>query len=354
MFGVDQMLYNKILSRIYDTSFFLTEYFNRDIVSKFFAPNFENTEFMSSCFYEVLQNISPIPKFLSPLFYCEQDASTPFSSFLMKNSAKSFYSIDSLDSFIDRIKLGRDDLFKQTVNTLFKDYHSSTPRSLADTGYIEAINELPLSSEFKLQVALLFGNFDFAMDELVTHIRMIYREIDKLHNKYDNDTASAYEKVRSGSISQYIEYFDLKPDQIKKAEISVSLLDQYVMYHAGDRFRSFLLLGAKHEENFSDKYSSVDASADMFIITCGSDIRMKMIHALIINTEMTSSQIAKYIDCPATTLIRHLEVLISNNIFYVSKREGIKIYYRLNTKFLRHVKANIDDFFEKMLASNEQ
>jgi len=156
------MLYNKTLSRIYDTSFFLTEYFNRDIVSKFFAPNFENTEFMSSCFYEVLQNISPIPKFLSPLFYCEQDASTPFSSFLMKNSAKNYmFTIDERVELVKKVTTRFDNVDVDTTNLLLAEYAKKYEGAVVVKG-LRAVSDF----EYEFQIALINKKMNPELDTL--------------------------------------------------------------------------------------------------------------------------------------------------------------------------------------------
>jgi len=344
------MQYNNTLSRIYDTICFLMEYFNRDNADK----NFEEADHASPYFYEILQNITPIPKVLSPLFHMEQDMSTPFSNIFINSPETQLRSISSLDDFIKQIRNSKLSLSRKTIDMIFSAHHLTPVHQLSPASdpanFVESINSLPLSSDFKLQIALLFSNFDYAIEDLITHIKLIYRETDRLHTKHDSEVSSVFSNIRTTGTKPYAEYFGIDSSILKNADISISLLNRSAMHCIKDRHKSLLLLGLEHEAKLTDKYRDDDDSADMFIITCGSEIRMKIIHALLTNIEMNSTQIAKHIGCPATTLIRHLEVLISNNIIYVSKREGIRIFYKLNSKFLRRVKINMDEFFDRIIA----
>jgi Transcriptional regulators len=342
------MIYTTNIGKIYDSIFFLVEYFNKDFVESEFTKIYDDTSMMVACYNEIKQNITDIPNLLSPMFYINNGMASPFSSFF---SNKIDVQSDDMDSFITKIKSNPDLLYKKVVDCFFTGC-SNSDTMLTPGEYINELESLPLTVEFKLQIALLFGNFNYAVDILSDTLKIIYDEVNKLHERHAKDIQFEFERIQTeNNLQLYKNHIKYDLNLFETTSVSISLLNQYIILTNRKSNHLFMLLGLKHEESISDKYDDAHVTADSFIITCGSDIRMKIIRALIENKEMTSSQMAKYIGCPPTTLIRNIDAMQSSGIIFISKHEGLQIFYKLNIKLLNRIKVNIDELFQSMLKS---
>lgn len=213
---------------------------------------------------------------------------------------------------------------------------------LAPGNYIEAINNIDLSPDFKLQLSLLFGNFSYAMSVLATWMKKIYCIVDELHTERKREISQEWEQIQNSSnLELYVN--ELAYDPSTPTCVSISLLQQYLLYIGEtSEHTTMLLLGLRHETAVLDNFDESKATAENFMLTCGNEIRWNIVKALIANNEMTASQIARYLDISVTTMIRHLSPMNSSGIIYVSNREKLQIYYKLNDKLIRKIKIDLD------------
>ena len=345
------MIYNSEPGRIYDTIFFFIEYFNEKEIDKDYIKIYEDTRFMVECFERVKSEAGKIPKLLSPFFCIADDRTSPVSSFF---SRQIDFRIDTIDSFILKLSTNVNSLYQNTVDNIFNHYAKGEDRKLMPAidpaDYVEAINDLDLPLDFKFQASLLLGNFNYAVSVLAVSMKKIYELVRKLHSEHKREITMEFEQIQSKTNARlYDSALQYGSEVLGNAVISISLLNQYYIYRHTYSDSNAILFGYKHEEKLKDKFDKAKATAENFLITCGSDVRVKIIKALIENGEMTTSQIAKYIDSPVTTLIRHISLLQENGIIYVSNRDRLQIFYRLNKPILRKVKVSIDDLFSNIL-----
>jgi DNA-binding transcriptional ArsR family regulator len=248
-----------------------------------------------------------------------------------------------------------DILYQEIVSDIFPDYAKGESRkmmpAIAPANYIEAINAIDLPIDFKLQISLFFGNFNYAVSVLAIYLKRVYLLVDELYNEYKREIALEYDQIQSTvNLELYKNKLQCDEEYINNASVSVSLLNQYIVYEKKSTENELvLLLGLRHEEVISEHVDESKGTAENFILTCGSEVRMKIVKVLIDKKEMTSSQIAKYIDIPVTTMIRHISTLQKNGIIYVSRRDKLQIFYRLNDKLLRRIKIDIDNMFSNIL-----
>ncbi len=350
------MIYNPTIGKIYDSIFFLVEYFNKDLVSSEFKKIYGDTSMMTACYEEVEKTIPEIPKLLSPLFYMYNGMTSPIASFFTNQLD---FQCDDIDSFINRIRKNSDILYQKTSDSIFSNYSNASNRKLIPLltpgEYINELDSLTLPAEFKLQIALLLGNFNYAIGVLSDTLKNIYDEVNKLHENHAKNLLFAFEHIQTeNNLQLYKNAIQYDKDLYDTTSVSVSLLNHYLIYYKIKSNNFFMLLGLKHEDSISDKYDESKSTAENFIITCGSEIRMKMIRTLIENKEMTSTQMAKYIGCPNTTLIRNIDAMENGGIIYISRHEGLQIFYKLNIKLLRRIKMDIDGLFEQLFTNGGQ
>ena len=348
------MNYNVNVSKIYDTIFFFVEYYNQSLIKEDYKRLYDDTSSMFLYYDEVKNRMPEFSEILLPLFWINNNMATPVSAFFSRHLD---FQNDDIDSFIKKIKKDSDALYQNVIDSIFFNYSNLDNKKLMPVltpgEYVDALNSLPLSPEMKLQVALLFGNFNYAIDLLAESMRKVYSEIEILHERHLKDILFEFDRIKSdNNICLYEKALQYDKQRYDTTSVSVSLLNQYIIFNMRKDNNFFMLLGLKHEESLTDKYDECKATADNFIITFGSEIRMKILRALIENKEMTSSQMAKYIGCPPTTLIRHIDSLCNSDLIYFSKREGLQIFFKLNIKLLRRIKMDIDDIF-KLLLSDE-
>lgn len=328
---------NQTPAKIYDTIFFFIEYFNPKDIESGFTNVYDDTSFMLSCYEQVKAEVEDIPGYLSPLFLSPNGTVSPMSQF---RSDYFDFENDNIDSFIVKIITNSDQIKDRTYNQVFGKSESKN--------YLEAIQSLDAPLEFKLQVSLLFGNFDYAIKTLTVLLKRVYLSVEKLNKKYEREIASRFEQIQSQvNIRAYQNFLKYDVSRIDSTEVSVCMLNQYVVYHVDTPKNFFMILGYKHEETFEKKANNVDIiSPEQFILCCGNELRLKMLNAFCKHGELTTSQISQILDCPVTTTIRHINILSNNTLIFISKRDGLQIFYKINAVLFKKMKEKIDILFD--------
>ena len=339
--------------KIYDTIFFFIEYFNRHEIDNNYIKAFDNSELMLECYQYVEKKARAVPKLLRPLFYIEGKRVSPISVFFSNHFD---FENDDIDTFILKLTTNSDVIYQNTADCVFDLYEKCSNKKimpmLAPGNYIEAINDIDLPSDFKLQLSLLFGNFSYAMSLLAAWMKKVYCIIDELHSERKREISLEWEQIQSASNTElYVNKLAYEPKA--PACVSISLLQQYLLFINENSAHTTMLLGLKHETAILDNYDESKATAENFILTCSNEIRWKIIKALVANKEMTASQIARYLDIPVTTMIRHLSHMHENGIIYVSNREKLQIYYKLNDKLIRKIKIDLDAILDLIIYSRK-
>lgn len=182
--------------------------------------------------------------------------------------------------------------------------------------YIDALEKLDVPLEQKLQISMLFGDFDHAIKVLTPILKQVYLSVEKLNQKYEREILSRFGQIQSDTnIRAYENFLKYDKSRFDSTEISICLLNQYVICHADRADKFFMMLGYRHEESIERQSESTDAiSVEQFILCCGNELRLRMIKAFCEHEELTSSQLAQILDCPVTTTIRHTNMLCENNL----------------------------------------
>lgn len=330
---------NQTAAKIYDTIFFFIEYFNPKEIENSFINVYESTDFMISCYDQVKSDLGNVPSYLSPLFLYNGDSS-PMSNFHSENYDPDG---DNIDSFIIKLITNSDKLKVKVREQVFGSSESSN--------YIDALEKLDIPLEQKLQISMLFGDFDHAIKVLTPILKQVYLSVEKLNQKYEREILSRFGQIQSDTnIRAYENFLKYDKSRFDSTEISICLLNQYVIRHADRADKFFMVLGFKHEETLAKRADNYDTiTPDQFILCCGNELRLRMIKAFCEHEELTSSQLAQILDCPVTTTIRHTNMLCENNLIFISRREGLQIFYRLNLKLFRAMKEQINNLFNTII-----
>lgn len=328
------MKYCPEIGKISDTLFYCLEYFNGDVVKDTIIPRYTDASFMIDCYQEISENVRTLPTILSPFFYCQAQTPAAISTFFIEQVD---FEHDTIDSFIKKITSKSDILYSKILATVFPNDQTSDTRSIvpliAPESYIEALNDSIYSHDFKLQVALLFGHFSYAISVLTEQLRCVYTHIDALHKKNTDKLDIVVNQIQSDKNAKL--YDQLLDFDVTECCFSVSLLNQYTtqtfMSHGNN---IGLLLGFNHEDDLHLQYDEKNIDLRQLLIAVGNDTRYSILQILMENKELTASSIAKMLNLPPTTALRHVELLYDNNVLYISRRSGLQIFYRINYDIL--------------------
>ena len=350
------MKFNPNIGKIYDSVFFFYEYYNSDDIERDFYNKYDDHEFMMRCYSQIKESITP-PEFLRPLFYCNKSSSTIISEFFAEEID---FSTDTIDSFCDKLLRSVDILYQRTLDRIFSDYQKDKTKaiypSVAPAGYLEAINNLKMDAEFKLQVSLLIGNFSYAISAFTGLLKNTYLHVDLLHRKYQQEIDQEFVQIQCESNRKlYEEEFQYGTEQYDDAIIGISLLNQIILMDSGKEEKSInLLLGLKHEMALDSTRQFQTLTLTQFLVACGNDFRLKILYAISEAGEMTLSQLSKALKTSPTTLLRHVEVLLDNRIIYIHRRDGLQIFYKVNSKAFLYMTPHIESFMKTMSNITEE
>lgn len=350
------MEFNPNIGKIYDSVFFFYEYYNSDVIERDFYNKYDDHEFMMRCYSQIKESITP-PEFLRPLFYCGKLNSTLISDFF---SEEADFSTDTIDGFCDKLLQSVDILYQRTLERIFSDYQKDKVKaifpSVAPSGYLDAINSLKMDAEFKLQVSLLIGNFSYAISAFTGLLKSTYMHVDLLHRKYQKEIDEEFVQIQSESNRKlYEKEFQYSTEQYDDAIIGISLLNQFILMDSVKEEESInLLLGIRHEMALDSTRTFRTLTLTQFLVACGNDFRLKILYAISEAGEMTLSQLSKLLKTPPTTLLRHVEALLNVRIIYIHRRDGLQIFYKVNSKAFLYMTPHIESFMKTMSNSTEE
>ncbi len=318
------------IGKIYDTLFFCIRYFNEQTV-EFMINNYSDTSFMSECYQEINAEFPSLPPVFQPLFYFKNQSSSALSGFFVEYVD---YKEETIDSFLNKITEKSDIIYAKAFDSLFPAY--SDTQDSVHNDYFDALERSDYSDNFKLQIALLFGNFSHVISMLTEQLLQIYRAVERLHKKNSSILSDAHKQINTRRNVQIYNQMLRIGDCVHsdKYYCSVSLLHQYITLLTYTDGTQGILLGYRHEEAISSLLKERDIDFRKLLVAIGNDTRLEIIKALEEQKELTATEIAKVIDVPLTTVLRHTYILYNSGVLFVSKKKGLQIFYRININLL--------------------
>ena len=330
---------NQTAAKIYDAIFFFIEYFNPKEIESNFINAYDDTSFMTSCYEQVKSEVETIPDYLSPLFLCRDNVTSPVSQFRSEHFDP---DNDNIDSFIVKLITDSDKLRAKVYEQVFG--------SSVSGNYIDALEALDAPVEYKLRVSMLFGDFDHAIKVLTPILKQVYLSVEKLNKKYEREIISRFEQIQSAAnIRTYQNFLKYDESRFDSTEVSICLMNQYIVFSGEKDKRSFMILGYKHEESIAKHFNDTSIiNVEQFIVCCGNELRLRMIKEFCKYSELTTSQLAQVLDCPITTTIRHINQLRDYNLIFISKRDGLQIFYKLNIKLFKKMQRQLNSLLDSI------
>ncbi len=349
------MKYQSEIGKIYDTLFFCIEYFNEQAVKDTITNRFEDTSFMDKCYQEVNESVPSLPPILKPLFLYQNQTPTVMIAFF-KNYID--YQNDTIHTFLQKITEHSDFIYSKTLSTLFPEVSDIVEETVtplpAPESFIRTLNESNYSEDFKLQISLLFGNFNYALSLLTEQLVLIFQAVDRLHHKYVAMLDDAYKEIHSErNLKLYSKVLGTDiSHQTDEYNCTIAFLNQYIALLIISEDFHGLLLGIHYEEDLSFRLNEKNIDVRQLLIAVGNDTRLTILQVLAEQHEMTASAIARIINTPLTTVLRHIEILYGSGAVFISKKSGLKIFYRLNDHLLKNAFKIMNNRIGEL--SNEQ
>ncbi len=339
------MNYKSDIGKIYDTIFFFLEYFNKTEVEDKYIKLYDDTDFMVECYREVADMMNDVPAILQPFFYMRDGVRSPITSFF---ATQIDIRNDNFESFIAKIKANPNVLLEFVWNRIFE--KTTTESDGTASNYADILPKMYLPIEFKFNISLLLGNFEYGMSVLTENLCNAYICVEKLHKRYEAELQCKYRQIKSPENTKALhDELEYELDDYETTTISICLLHQYVvLYKYCASHDSYFMFGFKYEESMDERSDEIDKNLSQFFIGCGNELRLKIIDILIERDEVTTAQLSEIMGCSNTTITRHISVLYDNRIVNVSKRQGMKIYYKLNKKFIKVMQEKINKMFERL------
>lgn len=325
------------IGKIYDTLFFCIELFNEDEIKETVKKGFTDTSFMDECYYEIKEKTFALPHILEPIFLYRNQVPTAITDFFWEYID---FENDNIDTFLMKIVSKSGVLYSKIVDIIFPNTQNSdggiVSPLMAPESYIGALAASDYPDSLKLQISLMFGNYNYAVSLLVEQLRLIYKQVDLLHQKYAGKLDVEIEQIQSErNVQLYEQLFSVNIlDPNEHAIISMSLLNQYLTQFVSKNNNWGILLGFNHEEDLNRCFDEQNINLRELLVAIGNDIRISVIQTLMKEDELTVSSISKIIDIPLTTVLRHIEILYNSGALYISRRSGLQIFYRINYNLL--------------------
>lgn len=341
------MKYRSIPAILYDSIYYLITHFVKNDLSTS-SKNIAEYSEVSDILEKISASVEEPPLILSPFFACKDGGVSILSLFFRKNVD---FESETLDSFVEKLRLRSDLLYQDCIAYIFEEYENNSGSKvvpiLSPGKYIDAIQRMNASPEFKLQVALLLGNFAYAVEILIENIRLVYAEVEKVYAENAEILIRKYESIHSDEeIAFLAEKIKYDKRHINTTTTSVTLLNQSLVYVDETDNGAFLMLGLQYKEQYQNPSYIGNTELIDFIIACGSKLRMKMLQGLAEEKEMTLSAFAKYVGSSPTTVIRNLRILEDSGIIGISRKEAQQIFYKVDMDMLKRVKYNFNRFID--------
>ncbi len=334
--------------KIYDSICFLIEYFNGSPIYKEASDKYD-ASFSLQCYNELAGLVDfEIPRFLAPFFHykCHEGVESPVSTFFAHTK---WHCYATIDSFGLELSSRSDFLYEIVFERIFESQLQEDESSVSTEKYISMLNNSDYPADYKMNLALVFGNFSYAVMKLISALKNVYEKIELLHSRYANQLEAAADFFSSNHTAVFRQLN--KPDIDENFEYAVCLINQFVVYTSYHKNLPKVIIGCSVNKRIGVPISNI--SPEKFIAVCGSEIRLKIIRAINENGRATCTQIAKAIGCPVTTLTRHLNTLVGSSIIFIAEQEKTNIYYKINTDMFIDMKAKINELINSIINNSE-
>lgn len=339
------------IGMIYDTLFSCTFYYSKTEIRQALGSRYNIIDELFKKFNPSFPNL---PDILGPYFLYNDKRTSAIINFFDEQID---FKTDNIDIFCKKIIAKSDVLYTKIVENFFlTDSISSRPilPNIAPESFIRALIKSDYSSEIKLQLALLFGNFNYSLMLLVENIQRVYGIIELLHKNNEAAIIDYYLSVNEGKYSRlYESIFSIQVDNLP-TYIALSYLNPFIVHFIHKDGIQEAIIGMKHEETLQLMITKSEVDLRMVLTALGNDTRLSILNSLQKHEEMTCADIARDISQPTTTVLRHVEVLFQRGLIYISKKSGLQVFYKINYSLLSNAIALMSEKIGGILHENDK
>lgn len=339
------MIFNIEIGKIYDTIFLGVLQFHKKALFERLDDFLIDRKWFDRLNAELTdlncETEESLPEILSPFFLCSKAGNCALTAFF---TGKIDYAQDTFNSFLEKLKTNSDLLFAKLMDAIFPDRPFGNPSSLTlplDTEIlIKALNEASYSQEVKLQIALLFGNYPYALALLVKHLQLLYKQIDALYSAHENEIAHAAEEMQQRrNLTLYEQVYTQFTSKAFRKELpfynSISLLHSLLFYLASNGTSYLLISGIQHEDALRFATRQNDDLRSI-LLAIGNDTRLSILKVLSEQGEMTSADVARALGIAPSAAFTHMDILFQKGILSFVRRQGLRMFYKINYPVLRN------------------
>ena len=329
------MKYTDMPGAIYDTDYWFIAYFNPE------TREYRNT----AAYEEIKANLPKVPEVFAPLFSLFDGGACAFSRFFCDSFD---FCDDDGESFARKINERRTRLYELTLERLFCLDGGSIPKTPSET--VDAIKALSYDDGVKLNISCLLFDFDRVASLLAEWFIKVYEKVRAYHERRAEGIKARYELIASDEgFRRYEALLKFDRESFDGAFVSISLLNTEIVYCSHRSPDALYLLLGENSVDLSDDERKTEAeAADGLLLALGNKTRVGIFRALCRHGEMNLTELAAALGCPMTTLCRNIEILSDNGIIYISRRQGLKIYYRLNAKQIKRAAGALKQMFDSI------
>jgi ArsR family transcriptional regulator, arsenate/arsenite/antimonite-responsive transcriptional repressor len=327
---------------IYDLIGVFTLHFNKN----FYQSNFTNKNKTDSDieFYDrIISEFGVISEDLLIFFY-------------MKNADISFmtkyYFSPNIEKLIDSFNFDilLDDLsdYEKLTNNIFEYYFTEEEKISDIVNSVDKISDIIDSSNYSDIVKLRLLNY------FIKPSKMIQKLINELKNK-EVLLSKYYEKNYKITL-QTQEQFDIDDfapnltnineslyltDNIETVYVAICLIVKNIICTIGLKTSSIILIGFDYKDCSEMLIKRKDeVKLDIFGKIISDKNRFEILDMLLMNEELSTSDIAKHLSLSVNAAYYHLEMMANANMINF-RNQGRTVFYRLNSTYFKNVYEQI-------------
>lgn len=351
------MIVNYEIGKIFDSIFYGIMYFHKQVVIDKIKTRLFDASIVETAYQEAFDELPPLPSVLSP-FFCPQKAGRSALTLFFQDQID--FEHDTIDTFLRKISVKPSLLYAKVLCSLFPEFNSDEKNLLPVSDpevYFEMINNASYPPEFKLQVALLFGNYQHALTQLIEYLQLIYTTISAIHKKHEDEILAISEHIHSDKCSEILRQLCnqlcAKEFDFSHSYFTVSWIHPYILDFVtnGDYFT--IIVGTGFDEVIHATIEGTNINLQSILLALGNETRLSILRIVAETGEMTVTNIAKALQLPSSTAFFHVDILSSKNILCISRKKKSQIFYNINFNILRNANKFVSDLITKYTGGNQ-
>ena len=332
---------NQEAGKLYDALQYCNMYFNENSIEDFGCEEghfkfYEEVNFkIPNCLYpffcnsiDKISNKSPMTIFLERKMDVE---AVTLKGFLVELKQQDFFDLIHISFLGENYKTDKSFIHSKLKNRLKK---------------IESKNEIDLLYE----VQFLLNSYEYVLEVLLSTLKDLFKIIGTLHSKYRklmNGVFDVFQNIQNKM--EMAEYWNLKVADMDNAHVCISIMNRFSIQYLPEfaPHEPRFVIGVDYHVWFKNQKQSDFGTIRTFLTVCGKDYSIEILEELRKKREVSIPQLITNLHSSNSTVARHIDELLKNNIIKVSRHEAKRIYYKMNVNFIKAIKESFNEYMDK-------